>query len=102
LGFLWFWGASFASWVFVGDLPLFFGFLGLFFVFWLSFVFVGYLGCSSVYFLCTLGRFTLLLIKSSYLSKKKKKDVVYESLTYSSELYVPAELIWKNSRDTQE
>jgi hypothetical protein len=41
LGFLWFWGASFASWVFVGGLPLFFGFLGLFFVFWLSFVFVG-------------------------------------------------------------
>jgi DNA-directed RNA polymerase subunit beta len=32
----------------------------------------------------------------------KERDVVYESLTYSSELYVSAELIWKNGRDTQE
>jgi DNA-directed RNA polymerase subunit beta len=32
----------------------------------------------------------------------KERDAVYESLTYSSELYVSAELIWKNSRDTQE
>ena len=27
----------------------------------------------------------------------KGKDVVYESLTYSSELYISAGLIWKNS-----
>nr|ATU07248.1 ribosomal protein S19 [Monotropastrum sciaphilum] len=32
----------------------------------------------------------------------KEKDAVYESLTYSSELYVSAGLIWKNSRDMQE
>lgn len=32
----------------------------------------------------------------------KEKDVVYESLTYSSELYISAGLIWKNSRDIQE
>ena len=32
----------------------------------------------------------------------KERDVVYESLTYSSELYVSAGLIWKNSRDMQE
>ncbi|KAL5730692.1 DNA-directed RNA polymerase [Ranunculus cassubicifolius] len=31
-----------------------------------------------------------------------ERDAVYESLTYSSELYVPAGLIWKNGRDTQE
>ncbi|KVI10774.1 hypothetical protein Ccrd_010824 [Cynara cardunculus var. scolymus] len=27
-----------------------------------------------------------------------KRDIVYESLTYSSELYVSARLIWKNDR----
>lgn len=32
----------------------------------------------------------------------KEKDVVYESLTYSSELYISVGLIWKNSRDIQE
>nr|YP_010207400.1 RNA polymerase beta subunit [Strobilanthes medahinnensis]UAY85726.1 RNA polymerase beta subunit [Strobilanthes medahinnensis] len=32
----------------------------------------------------------------------KEKDAVYESLTYSSELYVSAGLIWKTSRDMQE
>ncbi|CAL5179336.1 unnamed protein product [Lathyrus oleraceus] len=32
----------------------------------------------------------------------KEKDAVYESLTYSSELYISAGLIWKNSRDIQE
>nr|YP_009772250.1 RNA polymerase beta subunit [Abrus precatorius]QIT03118.1 RNA polymerase beta subunit [Abrus precatorius] len=31
-----------------------------------------------------------------------EKDAVYESLTYSSELYVSAGLIWKSSRDIQE
>jgi hypothetical protein len=52
-GFLVICGASFVSWVFVGGLPLFFGLLGLLFVFWLSFVFVGYLGCFCVYFMYT-------------------------------------------------
>ncbi|KAF5781925.1 DNA-directed RNA polymerase subunit beta [Helianthus annuus] len=28
----------------------------------------------------------------------KERDVVYESLAYSSELYVSARLIWKNDR----
>nr|YP_009141419.1 RNA polymerase beta subunit [Lathyrus odoratus]AIL55945.1 RNA polymerase beta subunit [Lathyrus odoratus] len=32
----------------------------------------------------------------------KEKDAVYESLTYSSELYISSGLIWKNSRDIQE
>uniref|UniRef100_A0A3N7HMX9 DNA-directed RNA polymerase n=1 Tax=Populus trichocarpa TaxID=3694 RepID=A0A3N7HMX9_POPTR len=32
----------------------------------------------------------------------KERDAVYESLTYSSELYVSGGLIWKNSRDMQE
>ncbi|KAL5102128.1 hypothetical protein RYX36_006455 [Vicia faba] len=32
----------------------------------------------------------------------KEKDVVYESLTYSSELYISAGVIWKNSQDIQE
>ena len=32
----------------------------------------------------------------------KERDAVYESLTYSSELYVSAGLIWKTSRDMQE
>nr|YP_009748237.1 RNA polymerase subunit beta [Pogonia japonica]YP_009748313.1 RNA polymerase subunit beta [Pogonia minor]QII89917.1 RNA polymerase subunit beta [Pogonia japonica]QII89993.1 RNA polymerase subunit beta [Pogonia minor] len=32
----------------------------------------------------------------------KERDVVYESLTYSSELYVSAALIWKNGRNMQE
>ncbi|KAL2929395.1 DNA-directed RNA polymerase subunit beta [Bienertia sinuspersici] len=32
----------------------------------------------------------------------KEKDAVYESLTYSSELYVSAGLIWKSSREMQE
>nr|YP_009670419.1 RNA polymerase beta subunit [Passiflora jatunsachensis]QCX29691.1 RNA polymerase beta subunit [Passiflora jatunsachensis] len=32
----------------------------------------------------------------------KERDAVYESLTYSSELYVSAGLIWKGSRDVQE
>src|SRR5206468_8160433 len=32
----------------------------------------------------------------------KERDAVYESLTYSSELYVPAGLIWKTGRDIQE
>nr|QVD42926.1 RNA polymerase beta subunit [Lilium nepalense] len=32
----------------------------------------------------------------------KERDAVYESLTYSSELYVPAGLIWKSGRDIQE
>nr|QUT13119.1 RNA polymerase beta subunit [Avicennia marina] len=32
----------------------------------------------------------------------KEKNAVYESLTYSSELYVSAGLIWKTSRDMQE
>nr|YP_010968683.1 RNA polymerase beta subunit [Canna indica]YP_010968767.1 RNA polymerase beta subunit [Canna x generalis]AYP31926.1 RNA polymerase beta subunit [Canna iridiflora]AYP32001.1 RNA polymerase beta subunit [Canna jaegeriana]AHA12747.1 RNA polymerase beta subunit [Canna indica]AYP31852.1 RNA polymerase beta subunit [Canna indica]QJR53246.1 RNA polymerase beta subunit [Canna indica] len=31
-----------------------------------------------------------------------ERDAVYESLTYSSELYVPAGLIWKTGRDMQE
>ena len=31
-----------------------------------------------------------------------EKDAVYESLTYSAELYVSAGLIWKSSRDIQE
>ena len=33
---------------------------------------------------------------------RKERDAVYESLTYSSELYVSAGLIWKTSRDMQE
>lgn len=32
----------------------------------------------------------------------KERDAVYESLTYSSELYVSAGLIWKTRRDMQE
>nr|QYK18804.1 RNA polymerase beta subunit [Pabstiella mirabilis] len=32
----------------------------------------------------------------------KERDAVYESLTYSSELYVPAVLIWKTGRNMQE
>nr|YP_009572935.1 RNA polymerase beta subunit [Plantago ovata]QBE89806.1 RNA polymerase beta subunit [Plantago ovata] len=32
----------------------------------------------------------------------KERNAVYESLTYSSELYVPAGLIWKSSKDMQE
>nr|YP_009771247.1 RNA polymerase beta subunit [Smithia erubescens]QIT01949.1 RNA polymerase beta subunit [Smithia erubescens] len=32
----------------------------------------------------------------------QEKDAVYESLTYSSELYVSAGLIWKSSKDIQE
>nr|UCU10966.1 RNA polymerase beta subunit [Fritillaria davidii]UCU11055.1 RNA polymerase beta subunit [Fritillaria davidii]UCU11138.1 RNA polymerase beta subunit [Fritillaria davidii] len=32
----------------------------------------------------------------------EERDAVYESLTYSSELYVPAGLIWKSGRDIQE
>ena len=32
----------------------------------------------------------------------KENDAVYESLTYSSELYISAGLIWKNCRDIQE
>nr|QEV85153.1 RNA polymerase beta subunit [Hexalectris revoluta] len=32
----------------------------------------------------------------------KERDAVYESLTYSSELYVPAVLIWKTGRNIQE
>nr|YP_010609784.1 RNA polymerase beta subunit [Paphiopedilum exul]WAO28012.1 RNA polymerase beta subunit [Paphiopedilum exul] len=32
----------------------------------------------------------------------KERDAVYESLTYSSELYVPAVLIWKTDRNMQE
>ncbi|KAL3648549.1 hypothetical protein CASFOL_007973 [Castilleja foliolosa] len=32
----------------------------------------------------------------------KERNAVYESLTYSSELYVSAGLIWKTSRDMQE
>jgi DNA-directed RNA polymerase subunit beta len=32
----------------------------------------------------------------------KERDAVYESLTYSSELYVPAGLVWKTRRDMQE
>nr|QYB23365.1 RNA polymerase beta subunit [Hedysarum polybotrys var. alaschanicum] len=32
----------------------------------------------------------------------KEKDAVYELLTYSSELYISARLIWKNGRDIQE
>nr|QXO02989.1 RNA polymerase beta subunit [Cyclopogon comosus] len=32
----------------------------------------------------------------------KERDAVYESLTYSFELYVPAVLIWKTSRNMQE
>nr|YP_010575477.1 RNA polymerase beta subunit [Corydalis platycarpa]UZM11152.1 RNA polymerase beta subunit [Corydalis platycarpa]WDA93244.1 RNA polymerase beta subunit [Corydalis platycarpa] len=32
----------------------------------------------------------------------KERDAVYESLTYSSELYVPAGLIWKTGRNMQE
>ena len=32
----------------------------------------------------------------------KERDIVYELLTYSFELYVSAGLIWKNSRDMQE
>nr|QYK18203.1 RNA polymerase beta subunit [Acianthera recurva] len=32
----------------------------------------------------------------------KERDAVYESLTYSSELYVPAVLIWKTGRSMQE
>nr|YP_778482.1 RNA polymerase beta subunit [Jasminum nudiflorum]Q06RD9.1 RecName: Full=DNA-directed RNA polymerase subunit beta; AltName: Full=PEP; AltName: Full=Plastid-encoded RNA polymerase subunit beta; Short=RNA polymerase subunit beta [Jasminum nudiflorum]ABG74620.1 RNA polymerase beta subunit [Jasminum nudiflorum] len=33
---------------------------------------------------------------------RKERDAVYESLTYSSEFYVSAGLIWKTSRDMQE
>ena len=32
----------------------------------------------------------------------KERDAVYESITYSSELYVPAGLIWRTSRNMQE
>nr|YP_010120826.1 RNA polymerase beta subunit [Iris pseudacorus]QRC77354.1 RNA polymerase beta subunit [Iris pseudacorus] len=32
----------------------------------------------------------------------KERDAVYESLTYSSELYVPAGLIWKTGREMQQ
>nr|YP_010250911.1 RNA polymerase beta subunit [Corydalis tomentella]QTW90287.1 RNA polymerase beta subunit [Corydalis tomentella]QTW90561.1 RNA polymerase beta subunit [Corydalis tomentella] len=32
----------------------------------------------------------------------KERDAVYESLTYSSELYVPAGLIWKTGRNMQQ
>ncbi|KAL5067405.1 hypothetical protein RYX36_018292 [Vicia faba] len=32
----------------------------------------------------------------------KEKDVVYESLTYSFELYISARVIWKNNQDIQE
>ena len=32
----------------------------------------------------------------------KEKDAVYESLTYSSELYISAGFIWKSSKDIQE
>nr|ANP95934.1 RNA polymerase beta subunit [Pyrola rotundifolia] len=32
----------------------------------------------------------------------KERDAVYKSLTYSSQLYVSSELIWKRSRDVQE
>ena len=32
----------------------------------------------------------------------KERDAVYESLTYSSEFYISAGLIWKTSRDMQE
>ncbi|KAL2935307.1 DNA-directed RNA polymerase subunit beta [Bienertia sinuspersici] len=32
----------------------------------------------------------------------KEKDAVYESLTYSAELYVSTGLIWKSSREMQE
>ncbi|KAK9082311.1 hypothetical protein Syun_031769 [Stephania yunnanensis] len=32
----------------------------------------------------------------------KERDAVYESLTYSSELYVPAGLIWRTGRDIQQ
>ena len=32
----------------------------------------------------------------------KERDAVYESLTYSSELYVPAGIIWKTGRDMQQ
>nr|YP_009532141.1 RNA polymerase beta subunit [Lamprocapnos spectabilis]AYA29251.1 RNA polymerase beta subunit [Lamprocapnos spectabilis] len=32
----------------------------------------------------------------------KERDAVYESLTYSSELYVPAGLIWKTGKNRQE
>nr|YP_010475015.1 RNA polymerase beta subunit [Corydalis caudata]UVH69302.1 RNA polymerase beta subunit [Corydalis caudata] len=32
----------------------------------------------------------------------KERDAVYESLTYSSELYIPAGLIWKTRRNRQE
>ncbi|KAL2905968.1 DNA-directed RNA polymerase subunit beta [Bienertia sinuspersici] len=32
----------------------------------------------------------------------KEKDAMYESLTYSSELYVSAGLIWKSGREMQE
>jgi hypothetical protein len=51
LGFLWVWGASFVSWVFVGGLPLFFGFHGaylcffFFFFWWASWVVHVYTSC---------------------------------------------------------
>ena len=32
----------------------------------------------------------------------KERDTVYESLTYSSKVYVSMGLIWKNGRDMQE
>ncbi|KAG8471500.1 hypothetical protein CXB51_036767 [Gossypium anomalum] len=32
----------------------------------------------------------------------KERDAIYESLTYSSELYVSAGLIWKTNKDMQE
>nr|ADD31195.1 RNA polymerase beta subunit protein [Phoradendron leucarpum] len=41
---------------------------------------------------------TCQLVESSI----KERDAVYESLTYSSELYVSAGLIWKPSKDMQE
>ncbi|KAL3648442.1 hypothetical protein CASFOL_007866 [Castilleja foliolosa] len=36
------------------------------------------------------------------ITRIKERNAVYESLTYSSELYVSAGLIWKTSRDMQE
>lgn len=64
LGFLWFWGDSFAF----GCL------LGFSFVFWVFGAFLCFCGLAGL-FICILsvylGRFKLFLIKSSYLLKKK-------------------------------
>jgi hypothetical protein len=65
LGFLWVWGASFVSWVFVGGLPLFFGFHGAYLCFF--FFFGGLAGLFMCILPVYLGAPYAFLIKSSYL-----------------------------------